>query len=504
MTESGAESTHAVSEGGISGTHAFAGDPPMLVGPTTSREHNTLRVGIIPIACWRVEDVRFDFDSSVVRPEMQAELSHLTELVQRHPPPSRTRPDPGSPLSVFGHADPTGNDDYNKQLSGRRATAIYALLTRRTDLWERLFSSPLGNDRWGRPALETMLQFTGRPEPVAQVERDPGARRALFLAYMDQLCGPDLSLERTDFLANGDDAGGKGDFQGCSEFNPVLIVSQQEQARFDRAQDKSERNAANASNRRVMVLIFRKGSRVRPDRWPCPRVSEGVAACRKRFWSDGEKRRSTRLSDKRRQFQDKEDTFACRFYQRLLDGSPCERTIATVRVRLFDLKGQAMPKVEFFAEIRTRKERGQADDNGEFVLRDVEIPTTCLVRWSRRTTPPMPPPPQSPNLPPELRGETDSAKPASDQPVDRDRDFEFETVLQLDVPDPASPAASDDDAIARRLHNLGYPLSLNPAVRIELFKRDTRGDTRNASAAGGGVEDDVVRRHDELAPPRKA
>src|SRR5262249_16473255 len=172
--------------------------PPLLVGPATGREHNTLRVGIIPIACWRVEDVRFDFDSSVVRPEMQVELSHLTELVQRHPPPSKTRPEPGSPLSVFGHADPTGNDASHKPVRGRPATAIHALLPRRTELWERLFTSPLGNDRWGRPALETMLQFTGRPEPVEQVERDPGARRALFLAYMDKLCGPDLSLVRTD------------------------------------------------------------------------------------------------------------------------------------------------------------------------------------------------------------------------------------------------------------------------------------------------------------------
>jgi len=31
---------------------------------------------------------------------------------------------PACPLSVFGHADPVGSDDYNKALSGRRAMAV--------------------------------------------------------------------------------------------------------------------------------------------------------------------------------------------------------------------------------------------------------------------------------------------------------------------------------------------------------------------------------------------
>jgi hypothetical protein len=159
---------------------------------------------------------------------------------------------------------------------------------------------------------------------VSQHERDAGKRKALFLAYMDNLCGPELKLEKTDFLGHGDDAGGKADFQGCSEFNPVLIVSQEEQDTFEHDKDHKARNSANASNRRVMVLIFRKGSRVAPAKWPCPRATEGVAGCRKRFWSDGEKRRSRREPDERRLFEAEQDTFACRFYHRMAADSPCE------------------------------------------------------------------------------------------------------------------------------------------------------------------------------------
>jgi len=325
---------HLISPGGVAARHRVPQEP-VLVGPATSVEFNAVTAGIIPIACWRVDDIRFGFDSSVVQPEMDEELKHLQTLVRHHPPASRAAPKAGCPLSVFGHADPTGNDDYNKQLSGRRATAIYALLTRRTELWEQLYSQPFGNDRWGRRALQIMLAAvsagaSGEPdaESVTQHERDRGKRAALFSRYMEKLCGPDLKLEPRDFLARGEDRGGKGDYQGCSEFNPVMVFSREEQRRFEQASDKEERNAENATNRRVVVLIYRPGTRVTPGRWPCPRVNEGVAACRKRFWMDGEKRRSP--AAERRAIETSRDTFACRFYQRLTMHSPCDHSKAGV------------------------------------------------------------------------------------------------------------------------------------------------------------------------------
>ncbi len=323
-----------VSEGGISGTHPVSDSFQNHLGPTTEQQFNTLRSGLLPVACWRVDDLRFEFDSSFIGAGIAAELMHLRQLIQDHPPSSKSDPLPGCPLSIFGHADPTGSDDYNKQLSGRRAAAIYALLTRNTGIWEKLYSQPLGNDNWGKRALETMLNNVSPPpagetnqNQASHYQNNPGERQELFEKYMDKLCGRDFKLEKGDFLGKGQDKGGKGDYHGCSEFNPALILSEQDEKKFTQDSDKTARNAANAINRRVMVLIFRKGSQIDPALWPCPRVSEGVAGCKKRFWSDGESRRSRQLPNQPRKYKQSKDTFACRFYDRLLKESPCEITI---------------------------------------------------------------------------------------------------------------------------------------------------------------------------------
>src|SRR5262249_38191318 len=157
------------------------------------------------------------------------ELAALAQLRRQHP---------GAPLSVFGHADPVGNDDYNKILSGRRATALYALLIRDTALWERLYTNTQGTgDNWHN-RIEPIIQAAlGQPAGVVPA----GQRQALFRQYMDFLCGPNLLLQKTDFIAQGVDANGKGDFQGCGEFNPSLVFSTAEQQAFDRDTDKSAR-----------------------------------------------------------------------------------------------------------------------------------------------------------------------------------------------------------------------------------------------------------------------
>jgi hypothetical protein len=391
MSDRLSELTRFTSEGGIAATHPPVLDITALVGSSTGNEHNVVRAAIIPVACWRLEDVRFEFDSSVVVPEIELELKSLAQLVKDHPPASKSAGKPGFPLSVFGHADPVGNDDYNKQLSGRRAIAIYALLTRDTNMWERLFSEPLGNDKWGRKSLEIMLDRIA-PAPggesnqqkAIQHERSAGLRRVLFGQYMEALCGSELKLKKDDFLGHGDDAGGKGDFQGCSEFNPVLIFSQKDQTAFEQDQDKTARNDANASNRRVMVLIFRKGSRVSPSKWPCPRANEGVAGCKNRFWSDAEQRRSRRLGDKPRKFEETLDTFACRFYHRLVSQSPCERLVGVLRIRLYDGFGQFISGAPFTlsgAETPAKEEIDRADTRGIVTLRNIPIPAQVTIRW---------------------------------------------------------------------------------------------------------------------------
>ncbi|MGE5692392.1 MAG: peptidoglycan-binding protein, partial [Candidatus Zixiibacteriota bacterium] len=314
----------------------------ILAAPTTTDEFNTLGERLIPKGCFRMEDVRFEFDSSFIKPDVAADMPHLADLIEKHTLKQVGSPpkDIPSPLSIFGHADPVGKEDYNKKLSGRRATAVYAMLVRNVELWEELYSNPLGRDDWGKNSILTMLTAVGHPpgeDDKAAIKSfqeekglkadgvaGPKTRKALYRAYMDFLCGPRLELDKKkNFLAQNQDPGGKGDYQGCSEFNPVLVFSKEEDEKFKKDKDKTERDKENAPNRRVMILLFAPGRRVNPKIWPCPRVKEGGSECKTRFFPDASELRSPQ--ENQRKFEETKDTFACRFYQIISDDSPCER-----------------------------------------------------------------------------------------------------------------------------------------------------------------------------------
>jgi len=184
---------HGTSDGGVAGKHPEADPFEFLVGPTTGDEFNTTQLRLVPVACFRVDDVRFDFDSSFVtadpadeKKDIRAELKLLVELLKDHPQ---------SPLSVFGHADPVGSDDYNKLLSGRRATVIYALLISTTDpdAAVKLWKTVAATENWGAPQRTTMQSFTGLPAGTADND--------LFKAYMQKLAPPELKVSKQDFLA---------------------------------------------------------------------------------------------------------------------------------------------------------------------------------------------------------------------------------------------------------------------------------------------------------------
>jgi hypothetical protein len=339
---------HGASEGGVIGQHPASPSVHYRVGPATGSEANTIQIPPVAILCWKVEDIRFAFDSSFVtfnpdpltnpgdptsdpnaKPFTKGDIRDELVLLA-----SQLKQNPGCPLAVFGHADPVGPavdpDGYNKALSGRRATAIYALLISGTQagkavsLWQGIASQ----ENWGTNQAQIMQQATGLPNgtPVS----------GLIASYVPKLVPPEytaLKIGPANFLAQGADSQGKGDYQGCSSFNPLLIFSQQKQDSFAAGANDQDpqvyaaRNLANAPNRRVMVLIFKKGSLVDPSKWPCPSASGDKSGCIKRFWSDGDKRRHTRLPDTDRKFEATKDTFACRFYDRLLTGSPCEKIL---------------------------------------------------------------------------------------------------------------------------------------------------------------------------------
>jgi hypothetical protein len=277
------------------------------VAPTdVATEHNTIRASLAPVAVWELSDAHFAFDSSVLLPSMTLELAELIAIVKTLP---------GTLLSVFGHADTTGNDEYNKVLSGRRGMALYALLTRDVDLWDHLYTTPHGGDDWRRDRDFSLGLMRGMLGPDATAL----SRRQLFDRYMGLLArdpdGKSFGLPKRAFLGKGADAKGKGDYQGCGEFNPLRIFSSQELETFRHPDQKANRDAAGAINRRVSVFFFPGDTKITVSKWPCPRATEATAGCRKRFWSDQAERR--RPTDRPREEPGDADTFACRFYDRI-------------------------------------------------------------------------------------------------------------------------------------------------------------------------------------------
>lgn len=340
---------------GVASLHPTEETYPVRAAPTTTAERNTIRQAIFPIACWRLDDVRFEFDSSFIRPEVFREIRELAGLHAMLP---------GSPLSIFGHADPVGDDEYNKRLSGRRALAMYGLLIRDVELWEKLHTPPAGGDNWGVKSVQIMLKTLGKdPGPIdgqmgpstAEAIRKfegtpagqntPAMRKKLYLAYMDAICVDEFrkpfKLTKNDFLAKGAGDGLKGDCQGCSEFNPVLMFSKAKNDEFKQPSKREARNAANTPNRRVLVLLFPAGVVINPKKWPCPPPTTGVPDCKARFWSDAQTRREFQKDE--REWEKTKDTFACRFYQRLVERSPCERKIQYWVLRILESGTELVP-----------------------------------------------------------------------------------------------------------------------------------------------------------------
>lgn len=345
---------------------------PVLVSPATDGEFNTIRLGILPKGCFSMEDTHFQFDSSFVTPlGTTIDVDPLKKLLDRHK---------GFKLSIFGHTDPVGKDDYNKVLSGRRAQAMFGLLVRNVELWKDLYfhHDTQGKDTWGARAIQIMLNLVG-PTPAgtadgkigpktktaledfenannlpakgfnAKEELSPDTFEALAKLYMDAICkdddGNNFQLTPEDFIAQGKGKDGKADFQGCSEFNPLMVFSRDEKAFFDREENKDARNSENQVNRRTMLLLYPPETRIDPAKWPCPTVKEGISGCQKRFFANAKDRRSN--LEARREHKDEKKqpdmigTYACRFYDRQASDSPCERgepveALCFVFLKLFD------------------------------------------------------------------------------------------------------------------------------------------------------------------------
>src|SRR6185503_18306950 len=102
------EGIRSSSDRGITATHATREVRPLRVAPTTGEEFNTLALDIEPVACMQLTDVLFQFDSSFVMPPAGIILAQLPKLRA-----DRSNAAGQPPISIFGHADPVGDDEYN-------------------------------------------------------------------------------------------------------------------------------------------------------------------------------------------------------------------------------------------------------------------------------------------------------------------------------------------------------------------------------------------------------
>jgi hypothetical protein len=473
---------NSASDGGVIGQHPSSPSVQYLVGPATGSEANAIQIPPVPILCWQVEDIRFAFDSSFVtfnpdpltnpddptsdpdaKPFAKGDIRDELNLLA-----GQLKQNPGCPLAVFGHADPVGPavdpDGYNKALSGRRATAIYALLISGTQagkaasLWQGIASQ----ENWGTNQAQIMRQATGLPDGTSV--------SGLIPSYLPKLIPAEflaVKIGPANFLAQGADSQGKGDYQGCSSFNPLLIFSQQKEGSFAPGANDQDpqvyaaRNLANAPNRRVMVLIFKKGSLVDPSKWPCPSASGDKSGCIRRFWSDGQTRRSTRLPDTDRKFDETKDTFACRFYQRLTNDSPCSKTLKRIKIRLLDAFSKPIPNAPYKIQLPDGTRTGHADKDGWLQEVVSEIPATCQVDW----------------------GYSDNSQPAPKDVGTAPR-IPLDSVYHRDVQLQVSDGAETDQALSGQLSNLGYSWAESLRENIVAFQLDHRrpeGLTGNSS-----------------------
>ncbi len=278
---------------------------------------NVIREPLRVVACWRVGDGVFGFDQTFVGIGARKHFRAFYGLRQQHPI---------APIALFGHTDVTGDQDYNHDLGAWRARAIYGVLVRDPEIWFEMYG-----DSPTLPYVQQRLRTTGYAIPKAETGLGPATRDAIA-QHIDRLtllddAGTYLQLAPTDFLGEH----GQFSMQSCSEFNALRRIS----ADLAESLDGMQRSAFERANRRVLAYFFAPGTQV-DGYWPCPRLGDGVQACRTRFWSDAKSRRAATAPP--RQFEPRgqkvqvfapvvaaENTFACRFYDRIAHFSPCEK-----------------------------------------------------------------------------------------------------------------------------------------------------------------------------------
>jgi hypothetical protein len=100
------------SDSGIAALHTLLEEIP-VAAPTDRGKFNTITLPLVPIAWWRVEDINFEFASSIPSPSLGLGLKHLAQVMDEAGKKDRPDLKEPNPISIFGHADPVGDDEIN-------------------------------------------------------------------------------------------------------------------------------------------------------------------------------------------------------------------------------------------------------------------------------------------------------------------------------------------------------------------------------------------------------
>lgn len=324
--------THDTEES-VSGQHPEAEERVYFVAPSdeSGEIRNTIRLPAFPLACWKIEDICFDFASVFLLPQAQNALKKLKETLD-----NEARWGQKPVVTLFGHADPIDDDSFNKKLSEDRARIVFGVLVQRPGEWKEIFEQRKQIKALQKNLIDVENDKYGLGSPSGSFD---GKTEQAVLAYMNELY-PFPPLQDSDFLFEGSSA-----YQGCGEFNPLLVFSKNQWKELNQKGRKDERDAENRPNRRVIAYLWLRDKLPDKSRWPCKKAKDGLSPCKNRFWSDGDKRRSPQ--DVAREwdrfapspasppaasaagvwtYAPASDTFACRHYHRLASYSPCEFT----------------------------------------------------------------------------------------------------------------------------------------------------------------------------------
>ena len=265
-------------------------DPGIVLIPRTFQrdglptgELHTIRVRPIAprknlIECVCIPGVTFEFDNSFIRPTVVNHMEKLDQAMERSP---------DAKVIVMGHTDRVGSEQYNKELSERRARSAYAFVTNQPDIWEELYNQ----EHWGTTVIQEILTDLGYdPGPVNGVQGDqttaaikafqadrglkvdgvagPITRRQMFLDYMTGK--HDVQIADDQFFPPK--------FMGCGEFNPLVPPNENELANAGRG-----RRPGNEPNRRVVFFLFQNP----PTSMPCK--LKQLAPCKAQIAQPGER-----------------------------------------------------------------------------------------------------------------------------------------------------------------------------------------------------------------------